>query len=130
MIKRFFLLFNHKLSSAQKDEAEKEFHVHQAIEMPAQLKQLWQQVPAESEALKEYLAPFREWICENARKNDLVLVQGDFGATYLMVNFAFEKGLIPVYATSVRNAVERNLDDGTVKMEHIFSFCRFRQYGL
>jgi len=128
--RKIFLLFNHKFSSVQKIQAEEEFNVHQIIKMPARLKQLWQQVPAEPDVLENYLVPFRDWLGENAEKNDLILVQGDFGATYLMVNFAFEKGLIPVYATSVRNAVEKNLDDGNIKMEHIFSFCRFRQYGL
>ena len=117
-------------SYAQEQQSAKELNAQKIVEMPAILKQLWQQVPAESDILKSYLSPFRKWLCENGRKGDLVLIQGDFGATYLMVEVAFRQGLIPVYTTSVRNASEKIQEDGSVKMEHVFSFCRFRKYGL
>ncbi len=127
--RQFFLLFSHKLSSAQADRAKNEFRTDKFIEMPEQLKQLWQQIPPGIDGLGKYLLPIKRWIDKMARKNDILLIQGDFGATYLMVNFAIEKNLVPVYATTKRNAVEKTLDDGSIKMEHIFSFCRFRRYG-
>ncbi len=128
MAKKMFLMFNHSFSNAQEQQADKEFNVKKIIDMPVSLKQLWQQIPAESATLKNHLAPFKEWLCEHGRKDDLVLIQGDFGATYLMVIFAFELGLLPVYATAVRKASEKIQSDGSVKMEHVFNFCRFRKY--
>lgn len=126
--RQFFLLFNHRLSSVQAEGAKDKFKAEKFIEMPLPLRQLWQQVPPEIESLGNYLKPLKNWIRKKAGKKDILLVQGDFGATYLMVNFAFEKGLVPVYATTKRNAVEKQLDDGSIKREHIFSFCRFRKY--
>jgi hypothetical protein len=45
-----------------------------------------------------------------------------------MVNFAFEIGLIPVYSTTAREAVEE-YDDGTIKLVHHFRHQIFRKYG-
>ncbi len=93
-------------------------------------KKLWLKVSADNKTIADYLEPLKKWIENNAFVNDCILIQGDFGATFLMVNFAFEKGLVPLYATTIRNAVETVQDDGSIKMEHIFKFCRFRQYGM
>ena len=60
--------------------------------------------------------------------SDFVLIQGDFGAVYLMVNFAFSLGLIPVYATTERIVVEKRMQDNTVKSERIFKHKMFRRY--
>lgn len=129
MAEKIFLMFNHLFSNAQEQQACKELNARLIVEMPTLLKQLWQQVPAESNTLKNYLSPFREWLYENSRKGDLVLIQGDFGATYLMIEFAFGLNLIPVYTTSIRRASEKIQMDGSIKMEHVFKFCRFRKYG-
>jgi hypothetical protein len=127
-MKNLFILLNHKLNESQRQNAIKN-GIENFIVLPPDLQEIWQGIPPMQEKLVPVLAPVRQWISEKASPGDFVLVQGDFGATYLMVNFAFEKGLVPVYATTKRNAVERHLDDGTIKMEHIFSFCMFRKYG-
>jgi len=125
-----FLIFNHSFSKFQEQQAGRELNTRNIIEMPTRLKQLWQQVPPEPDTLKEYLSPFRKWLSEKTKTKDIVLIQGDFGATYLMVEFAFKLGLTPVYATSVRRATEQIQADGSTKTEHLFNFCRFRKYGL
>jgi hypothetical protein len=56
--------------------------------------------------------------------------QGDFGATYLMVRFALEQGLIPIYATTRRKAREESQADGAVKLTHHFQHQTFRKYGV
>jgi hypothetical protein len=45
-----------------------------------------------------------------------VLIEGDFGACYLMVRFALEKGLVPLYSTTRREAEERYDADGSVRL--------------
>lgn len=47
-----------------------------------------------------------------------------------MVNFAFEKGLIPIYSTTNREAVEEYGENGSVKMTHQFRHIIFRKYGV
>lgn len=129
MGKAFLLMLNHNLSPAQLSSARKEFGPCRPIEMPGPLRNLWQQVPADASALFPFLGPFRTWLEDTGRKEDFVIIQGDFGATFLMVNHALDQGMIPVYATTRRKAVETLLPDGSVKMEHVIKFCRFRTYG-
>jgi hypothetical protein len=75
------------------------------------------------------LAPLRDWLTATAHPGDFVLIQGDFGAAYLMVNFALEKGLIPIYSTTRRSVEEERLSDGSVKLVRRFRHERFRIYG-
>ncbi len=127
-MKNLFILLNHKLNGQQRQEARKN-GIENFIALPPDLQKIWQGIPPMKKKVYPLLSPVRQWISENASSGDFILIQGDFGATFLMVNFAFEKKLIPVYATTVRNAVEKHLDNGSIKMEHIFSFCMFRKYG-
>ncbi len=127
-MKNLFILLNHTLNNQQKQHARQK-GIEKFIALPPDLQKIWHNIPPMQDELYSLLTPIRQWISENASSGDFVLVQGDFGATFLMVKFAFEKKLIPVYATTVRNAVEKQLDDGSVSMEHIFNFCMFRKYG-
>ncbi|OQX24776.1 MAG: hypothetical protein BWK80_19005 [Desulfobacteraceae bacterium IS3] len=123
-----FLIFNHKLTPEQESDAKIFLGIKRMIEMPSHLKELWQQIPPDSAQLSNYLTPFKDWLHAESVENDYALIQGDFGACFLMVNFAFEIGLIPVYATTRREAVEERLTDGNIKLTHQFRHQRFRKY--
>jgi len=75
------------------------------------------------------LQPVFSWLDRNAQKGDFVLIQGDFGASFLLVQHALHKEYIPVYSTTERKAVERLLEDGQVELIHQFYHIRFRKYG-
>ncbi|MBW2659998.1 MAG: hypothetical protein JRC87_10485, partial [Deltaproteobacteria bacterium] len=45
-----------------------------------------------------------------------VLIQGDFGACYLLIQHALNKDYIPIYSTTERKAVERQLEDDQVEL--------------
>ncbi len=123
-----FLLFNHRLTAAQEGDAYASLGITRIVSPPADITKLWADIPPDAEAVAPALAPIREWLVAEATPGDFVLVQGDFGASFVMVNAAFRLGLIPVYATTVRQAVEQHLPDGTVEISHIFSHVRFRRY--
>jgi D-arabinose 1-dehydrogenase-like Zn-dependent alcohol dehydrogenase len=124
-----FLIFSHKMTGEQIEDAEQSLGVFNLVEMPDLLKDLWKQIsPLEAE-IKTVLEPLRQWLESVARPSDFVLIQGDFGATWLMVDFAFKQGLVPVYATTRRKAREIVQPDGSIKTEHIFQHQRFRRYG-
>lgn len=125
-----FLLFNHRITAAQDTAAREQLGVTEVISLPPELQQLWGQVPPERPTLIDYLEPVRGWLAGAVRPGDYVLIQGDFGATYLMVGFAVGRGLIPIYATTSRQAVEEHLADGSVKMVHRFRHQMFRRYGV
>ncbi|MBW1800291.1 MAG: hypothetical protein JRJ85_06125 [Deltaproteobacteria bacterium] len=130
MEKTLFLLFNHRITTAQEADARKSLGVERIVDLPRDLKTLWCQIPAELEEIAEYLEPVTDWLGTYSRNGDYALIQGDFGACYIMVNFAFKKGLVPVYSTTRREVFEEQDGGGAVKMTHRFEHQIFRKYGL
>ena len=125
-----YLIFNHQITVRQKQDARESLEVDKIIELPHDLDPLWRQIPPDLESIKNYLEPVKDWLASHAQKNDYLLVQGDFGACYIMINFAFEIGLIPIYSTTKREAVEQHGDDGTIKLVHHFKHQIFRKYEV
>lgn len=124
-----YLLFNHELTSVQEEDARKILKVERIADPPEDLKAMWRQIPPDLEKIAGYLAPVMTWLKAVAKKGDYLLVQGDFGACYIVVSFAFNQGLVPVYSTTVREALEEHRGDGTVKIMHRFRHRTFRRYG-
>lgn len=121
------LLFNHTLTPAQILDAEVSLGVERFISLPAELKNIWGNVPPDLESLEGYLAPIRDFItaCIDAR---YILIQGDFGATYAMVNVSKSLGLTPIYATTMRKTIEKEVD-GKMLKESIFDHVMYRVYA-
>jgi hypothetical protein len=128
MAHTLFLLFNHNLTDEQKQDALVSLSVTRIVELPSDLKAQWSNVPPEIPELKIYVEPVKNWLYSQAQKGDYVLIQGDFGASYIMVNYAFEKGLIPVYATTKRQIIEERENVGSVKVTRHFRHEIFRKY--
>lgn len=129
MAPRLYLLFNHRLTAEQEADARTSLKIAEIVLPTAAIQDLWRQIPADLEALDDYLRPVREWLAAAASKGDYVLIQGDFGACFLMARFAIDRGLIPIYSTTRRQAVEQTRPDGTVRLVHHFRHRRFRIYG-
>jgi len=124
-----FLLFNHTLTPSQEHDARQRLGIDRIEEMPQEIKSVWNAIDPEIASVSEVIQPVKTWLAEHASPGDVVLIQGDFGASYLMVKFAFDHGLIPVYSTTLRQAVELHQPDGTVRTVHQFKHHRFRRYG-
>jgi hypothetical protein len=123
-----FLLFNHILTQAQEEDARTSLGVKKIVGLPDGLKEIWEAIPPEMNEIKHVLHPLKNWLAVSARQGDYVLIQGDFGACYIMVNFVFESGLIPVYSTTQREAVEKVLQDGSINLTHKVNHRIFRKY--
>lgn len=128
MTTSLFLIFNHEITHAQESDARSSLGVKQIIGMPSDLKNLWRQIPPDLYEITNYLKPVKNWLAGQAKKNDYVLIQGDFGACFIMVNFVFKIGLIPVYSTTEREVAEEQRADGTVNLMHQFKHRIFRKY--
>lgn len=126
-MKNMFLLFSHKLTNEQIIDAKKVLKIDNFVYLPNDLQSLWSNVPAELESLKSYLLPLKEYIKNNAKKDDYVLIQGDFGAVYEMVNYAKKLNLTPVYATTKRETQEEIQKEKVVKISK-FKHIRYRKY--
>jgi hypothetical protein len=123
------LMFNHRLTAAQEADAIASLGIRDIINMPEKLQHRWSRIPPELKEIHGHLKPFEDWLRESAKFGDYVLIQGDFGACYLMVCYAMSQGLVPIYATTRRVAAEDHGPDGTVKMTHHFRHEAFRRYG-
>jgi len=123
------LIFNHALSQDQHDDAKVSLGVNEFVEMPEMLKEIWQQIPADPETIENLLLPIKDWLHTSAQKGDVVLIQGDFGATWFMVSYAMAQEMVPVYSTTRRCAEEIPQNDGTLKSIHVFKHVLFRRYG-
>ncbi|WP_456416624.1 CRISPR-associated protein Csx20 [Methanocaldococcus sp.] len=122
-----FLLFSHNLTNDQIKDAKENLKVNKFIYLPKELQNIWSNIPPEVEDITDYLKPIKEFLKNNANDGDYVLIQGNFGATYNMVNYAFENNLIPIYATTKR-VVKEVIEDGKVITIREFKHCRFRKY--
>ena len=122
------LLFNHTLSSEQREDAYQTLGVSSIRYCPDDILEVWGGIPPDIVSLKSWLEPVSGYIASHCRRGDYVLVQGDCGAVYLAIAWIRAAGAIPVYATTQRNSVEREVD-GTVIKESIFKHVIFREYG-
>ena len=116
-MKKMFLLFSHKLTEDQEIDAKNTFDIQH----------IFSNVPVELKSLSEYLIPIKIFLKENSEYEDLVLIQGDFGVVYQMVNFVKSLGLKAVYSTTLRLSEEVFDAEGLFKMS-IFKHRRFREY--
>lgn len=129
MERALILLFNHHLTPDQERDARRSLGITRVVEPPEPLRALWGKVPPELAELSAYLEPIQQWLAAHSLSGDYVLIQGDFGATYLMVISALQCGLVPVYSTTEREATEEPQPDGSIKLSHRFLHKRFRKYG-
>jgi peptidase E len=119
-----FVLISHKMTEQQCSDAQKSLNVKRFHILPTDK---WSQVPAEMEDIDPHLSELKRNIESKAQKADLLFVQGDYGATFNMVQFAKEIGLVPVYATSVRRAYDVMEGERVVTVRE-FQHVRFRKY--
>lgn len=126
-MKQLFLIFSHILTDEQKKDAKTSLHVDKFITLPPDLQRLWSNIPEDKKKLSTYFEPLQRYMKLYAKKDDIVLIQGDFGGVYDMVNFAKSIGLIPVYSTTKRKVKEQIINN-TIKKTSTFKHVLYRKY--
>ena len=124
---KLFLMFNHKLTTKQKHTARNILNIDAFVKLPEELSLHWSNIPSDVSSLTQYLKPMKKYLKSTCESGDFLLVQGDFGATYQMVNYAKMLGIIPIYATTRRKVIEVE-EDGKIIKKSIFEHERFRIY--
>jgi len=127
-MKKLFLFFSHTLTTAQEKDAKALFGIEEFVVLSDELQTLWSNVPSDLADVSGYLEPLKNYLKLEFSSDDVVLVQGDFGATYHIVNFVNALGLKAVHATTKRNVVEKVIDNKIVKTS-LFEHVRFRVYA-
>ena len=127
-MKKLLTIFNHTLTDEQKTDAKENLFVNDFVSLPDDLKKLWMNIPPAGKLPKEILDKISKWILTSAQHGDFVLIQGEFGVSFYLVNFCLTSGFIPVYATTERVSTERMLEDGTMEKVNQFKHVQFRRY--
>ena len=127
-MKKIVLLFSHQLTPKQEQDIYHSLNVEKKYTLPPALQSIWSQVPTDQElCLNSYLKEIQSFLEQHLSKGDYVLVQGDFGATYSMIQFAKQKGFKPIYSVNPRVAKEY-IENGIVKKYSEFEHKFFREY--
>lgn len=121
-----FCLLNHTLTQNQISELEVKFHSEKIVYPSEELAQKWAQIPPE-ESNDDIIFDVVEWLKENAVAGDLFVVQGEFGSTFAVVDYALKNALVPLYATTKRVAKEMRSGE-EVHREYIFEHVCFKKY--
>jgi len=119
---------NHNLTAEQRDG-------YDVIELPGDLKAQWGQITEENKwgvcddvvniITEHFENSFEDYLVSRS----IVLVQGHPGATFNVVSrLKGKRGIIPVYAESVRDSTEEIQPDGSVKKVSVFRHKAFRRY--
>lgn len=121
------VIMSHQLSDLQIKEAEDILKIDCIKKLPFELQQTWSNIEPRGELSVDNLTPIMNWILKESNEQDYVLIQGEFGATFYIVDYCFNIKRIPIYATSVRQVEEKVLDRVTVT-NRTFRHVNFRKY--
>ena len=122
-----FLFFSHKLTDEQIKDAKENLGVDEFIYLPQDLQEKFSNVPPEIDDIKEYTQIFIDFLEKNVSSEDIVLIQGDFGVVFWVVEYCKQKNLKAIYATTKRVVKEQNIDGKVVKISE-FKHVKFRFY--
>ena len=81
-MRKMFLLFSHTITQTQVNDAQSSFGIEEFVTLPDELQTLWSSIPAEAESLHECLTALKSYIKKEVQREDIVLIQGDFGVVY------------------------------------------------
>jgi uncharacterized protein MJ1673 len=123
-MKTLFTLINHTLTSEQEEDARKNLNVDKIINIADAM---WSDIDPSEKSIIKFVEVYKDKLKKQAKAGDVLLVQGDFGATYNMIRFAKNMGLIAVYATTNR-IVSEQVENGKVVIKREFKHARFREY--
>ena len=123
-----FCLLNHELTQKQIAELNERFGSQEIVYPKEELSKLWAQIlPEESndKIIKEVVF----WLEKNASPKDIFVIQGEFGSTFTLVDFALKKGLVPLYATT-RMIAKETRNGETVHRVYVFEHVCFKKYDF
>lgn len=121
-----FIMTNHGLTQSQQNEFD-EMGVTDVVTLNDDLKKVWSQIAPNADR-KAVAQTMIDGFLSSANEGDVVLVQGEFGATFIVVDYCLQKGLVPMFATTARRVEKTLLDDGTIEKTAVFDHAGFVKY--
>ena len=121
-----YCLLNHELTPKQTEELYVSYGGEKIIYPTEQITKLWSGIPTDKELTKTQFQPVIDWL-KDAKENDVLVLQGEFSATFIIADYALQKGIIPVCAVTKR--VSQEVREGEkVTKNYVFEHICFRQY--
>jgi len=126
-MKKFIVLMSHDMSKEQKLDAQNSLAISNIVEAPKDIKSIWANINPVGSLDQTELSKITNWIEQNSNTDDYILIQGEFGATFYIVDYCFKKGLIPVYATTKRRVTETREGEKVIT-NRVFVHEGYRKY--
>jgi hypothetical protein len=127
-MRRAFILLNHSLTKTQKSELYNRYECEEILTPPLPLQSFWAAIHPADGLPNGNLRDLRKWVEENANAGDVLVVQGDAGASCYMAQLCRRIGVRPLYASTERTSAERQLRDGKIERLAVFDHVCFREY--
>lgn len=124
--KKVLLVFSHELTENQEKELKEEFEVDKIEKLPIDLQNMWSNVSIKTKYY-ENLEEIKKYIENNFNEGDILLIQGNWGYTYNLVNWGINEKYIPIYSYTERN-VEEVKDGENIKKISYFKHVKFIEY--
>lgn len=124
--RKALLVFSHQLTENQEKELIEEYSVKKIEKLPDDLQNLWSNVTI-NKGYKENLEKIKNYIIENFHKEDVLVIQGNWGYTYNLVKWAIKNEYLPLYSYTERN-VEEIKDGEDIKKISYFRHVKFLKY--
>lgn len=127
-MQKVFCLLNHSLTANQINELKTKFGTETIEYPPDSIKELWSNLPTTDKIIPETIDTIRNWLCsKNVKKNDVIILQGEAGYSFYLIDYALKKKLIPIHSVTKRIAKE-TIDGEIVKRFYVFEHICFRKY--
>ena len=125
---RLFNITNHAITDEQRSDAVSSLGIDEVVETPPDVARCWGTVPPELDSVSGYVQPVIDWLeSQSMQFNDVVWVQGEWGAVFAVVEWCCQNCIRCVYATTKRYAEEVETDKG-IQIMHLFKHVRFRDF--
>ena len=125
-MKTAFCLINHQLTENQITELRENYSVSNIKYPEPALSQAWAQIPATQQLDMKPINSVIEWLAD-AKAGDLVIIQGEYGSTFLLVDYTMKNKLVPLHAVSKRISKEIRVGE-QVQKQNVFEHVCFRAY--
>ena len=126
-MKKMFLLFSHKLTEIQREDAIKGLNIETFVSLPEKLQNYWSNVDPinyDNEKFQEIM----NYVKQESNAGDYALIQGEWGFVYNAVNICKEIEIVPLYSTTEREVKEIHNSDGSVEKISIFKHIIYKKY--
>lgn len=120
-------LLNHTLTEQQLLELREKMVVQKILYPYEDLQAKWALIPTDEVLPIAYYSEFIHWIDESSHEGDYIILQGEFGSTFYLVEYVFNRGLIPLHSVTQRVAEEFRQNE-VITRTYRFKHVCFRRY--